>query len=367
MGVTVRQKSSGKGKPWWIFVHANGQIRSKKIGDRKAAESVASELRKRLKAGELQLSQEPATLPRFSDYADDYLNRYAKTALKFTTWKGYETIIKIHLLPVWRHKRLDQIKRADVKRLLLAKQQDGLARGTVENIKALVSGIFTQAYEDELLPVNPALRLGKYLRKDDRRRHIRPFTRDQSAEFLHVARDRYPDHYPLFLTAFRTGMRMGELLGLKWEDVDFETCTIEIRRSYSHGHWSTPKSHKSRTVDMSDQLRAVLAAHRQRATGELLFPNAEGKPLCGDNFRKRVFKRALEAAGVPKIRFHDIRHTFASLLLAQGESIYYVKEQMGHASITTTVDVYGHMVPGANREAVNKLDDPPLKVVTEAG
>ena len=96
---------------------------------------------------------------------------------------------------------------------------------------------------------------------------------------------------------------------------------------------------------------------------ELVFPSESGGPLCADNFRKRLFRRTIEAAEVPRFRFHDIRHTFASLLLAQGESLHYVKEQMGHASIQTDVDVYGHLVPGSNRNAVNRLDDPTLKVV----
>ncbi|MCH8147987.1 MAG: site-specific integrase [Planctomycetes bacterium] len=100
---------------------------------------------------------------------------------------------------------------------------------------------------------------------------------------------------------------------------------------------------------------------------QFVFPARNGGPMCGDNFRSRVFYKLIEIADVPRFRFHDIRHTFASLLLSQGESLHYVKEQMGHASIQTTVDVYGHLVPGSNRNAVNRLDDVddvPLKVVS---
>jgi integrase len=185
--------------------------------------------------------------------------------------------------------------------------------------------------------------------------------------------------YPLLLCAFRTGMRLGELLGLACEDVNFPANTIEIRRAFSHGRLSTPKSHKSRVVDMSDQLGATLRDQRERlrlrfggtllatnvpgtrtpeAVVQLVFPSDTGGPLDGDNFRHRVFYPLLEEADVPRARFHDIRHTFASLLLQQGESLHYVREQMGHASIQTTVDVYEHLVPGSNRNAVNRLDDP---------
>jgi integrase len=130
---------------------------------------------------------------------------------------------------------------------------------------------------------------------------------------------------------------------------------------------------------MSDQLRETLLQHREELRArfggalptiqvpgrqkaetavQLVFPSREGGPTDGDNFRHRVFYRLLEVADIPRLRFHDIRHTFASLLLQQGESLHYVKEQMGHASIQTTVDVYGHLIPGSNRNAVNRLDDP---------
>ncbi len=376
MGVTVRQKRKGKGQPWHVFIHRNRTIRSKRVGDKKVAEAVAGKLRKKLLSGQLGLGEAKQT-PLFADYARHFMEDYAKVACKRNTWKSYETMIALHLLPVWKNKRLNEIRRADVKKLLLAEQQAGFAVKTVENIKALVSGIFTHAYEEDILQANPALRLGRFIQKDDRRKHLNPWTKEQVTAFLATARVQAPDYYALFLCACRTGMRMGELLGLAWEDIDFQANRIEIRRSYSHGHFSSPKSHKSRPVDMSDQLGRDLLAHRgslvQKFGGtvpvvdlgagfkpdqiRLVFPNREGGPLDGDNVRRRAFYRTLKNAGVPRIRFHDLRHTFASLLLQQGESLHYVKEQMGHASIQTTVDVYGHIVPGSNRRAVNLLDD----------
>jgi len=137
---------------------------------------------------------------------------------------------------------------------------------------------------------------------------------------------------------------------------------------------------------MSNQLKQTLLAHRMALLQEfhgklpgcglpegevhLVFANGGDKPLCDDNFRRRAFRKLLEKADVPQIRIHDIRHTFASLLLLQGEPLNYVKEQLGHASTQTTVDVYGHIVPGSNRNAVNKLDDDGdfgLRAVSSAG
>lgn len=383
MGVTVRQKRPGKGNPWHVFVHQDGKIVSRRVGTKREADAVAVELRRRLTAGDFGLgggaTASGAEFPEFSAYAWDYIERYAKVACKLNTWRGYEAILRLHAEPAWRGRRLNEITRADIKRLLLTKQQEGLAPGTVQNIKAFISGLFTHAYEDEILDRNPALRLGRFIQKEDRRKDIRPLTRDQASAVLAAAREAFPADYPLLLCAFRTGMRMGELLGLAWRDVDFEAYSIEIRRSYSHGHFDTPKSHKGRRVDMSDQLASALQVHRSAllarhggrlptaaVTGrrnaemvvQLVFPSQSGGPRDGDNLRRRVFYRLLEFADVPRFRFHDIRHTFASLLLQQGESLHYVKEQLGHASIQTTVDVYGHLVPGSNRNAVNQLDDP---------
>ncbi len=386
MGVTVRQKNKGRGNPWYVFVHQNKTIRSKCIGDKKLTNAVAAKLRKRLLSGQLNLEGKEDNCPEFAVYAKHYMEDYAKAVCKRNTWQGYEAIIRLHLSPAWKGKKLKQIKRADVKKLLLQRQQAGLSPKTVENIKALVSGILTHAYEEDLIQTNPALKLGRFILKGNRRKHINHLTKEQVSKFLSVAYAEFPKHYPLLLCAFRTGMRLGELLGLAWEDINFDANLIEVRRSYSHSHFSTPKSHKTRYVDMSNQLRQTLLAHRlqlfQKFSGklpecqfqehsiQLVFPNGDGKPQDADNLRSRVFHKIIEKADLPRFRIHDIRHTFASMLLQQGEPLNYVKDQLGHASIQTTVDVYGHIVPGSNRNAVNKLDDevvPPVKLVSSAG
>jgi len=387
MGVTVRQKRPGPGQPWHVFVHQGRRIVSRRAGTKREADALAAELRKRLAVGELNLGNVDYTgSPEFVEYAKQYIERYAQVTCKANTANGYESILTNHVEPAWKGRPLDSITRADVKRLLLSKQRDGKARGTIENIRTFISGVFSHAIDDELLTTNPASKLGRYLPRSDRRKAIKPLTREQSAAFLAAARQHHPTHYPMLLLAFRTGMRLGEIIGLTWADIDFTANTIEVRRSYSHKHWTTPKNSKSRIVDMSDQLGTTLQAHRddlrQRFNGSLpvyqipgskqmlslVFPSEVGGPIDGCNFRRRVFEKLFELADVPRCRFHDIRHTFASLLLGQGESLHYVKEQLGHASIQTTVDVYGHLEPSSNRKAVNRLDEPDvpaLKVVSE--
>ena len=190
-------------------------------------------------------------------------------------------------------------------------------------------------------------------------------TMDEVDLFLSTAEKYYLEQYPLFLCAFRTGMRMGELLALKWGDVDWNSMFIRVERSFKNGRISETKTSRIRRVDMSDQLiqslRAYYTIRKAEALGsgrgevvEWIF-HRNGEPMAQNSLRN-IFKRILRKAGMRDIRFHDIRHTYASLLLSNGESPAYVKDQLGHSSIQITVDIYGHLLPGSNREAVNRLD-----------
>jgi integrase len=156
-------------------------------------------------------------------------------------------------------------------------------------------------------------------------------------------------------------------LALQWEDIDFHGRFIEVRRTYSRLRVSTPKNHKTRRVDMSQQLTEtlrVLHLERKKETlkkgwGEVppwVFVSLAGTPLHPVNFYYHVWRPLLAKAELRHIRIHDLRHTFASLLIQQGAPLVYVKEQLGHHSIKMKVDIYGHLVPSGNRAEVDRLD-----------
>jgi integrase len=170
------------------------------------------------------------------------------------------------------------------------------------------------------------------------------------------------------LTLARTGMRLGEATGLQWGDIDFHNRFITIQRGLVRGKVESPKNSKIRKIDMSMQLCTELEKlHTKRkgqtlkngwkAVPEWVFINNEGKPIDSSNWRRRVFNKALEKAKLRKIRIHDLRHSYASLLIQSGESLAYVRDQLGHHSIKVTVDIYGHLAPEGNKTAVDKLDD----------
>jgi integrase len=172
----------------------------------------------------------------------------------------------------------------------------------------------------------------------------------------------------------RTGLRIGEALALQWGDIDFNGRFITIQRGISRGRIETPKNGKSRRVDMSLQLTEALKALKDQGgtpvvvpitrnegapeePSEWVFTNGVGGFIDVNNWRRRVFNKALKKAGLRRIRIHDLRHTYASLLIQAGESLAYVRDQLGHHSIKVTVDIYGHLAPEGNKQAVDKLDD----------
>lgn len=409
MGVTVRQKEKGRGNPWWVFVAHNGKRKSVRVGDKAAAETVASKLREGLKSGDLQIAPQKK-VPTFGEYAKKWLEGHGESNLKFSTYASYSGILENHL-QLFDNRPIDQITRGEIKDLIYEKLKSGkkirkkqvllkdskagpeseekamaelirsesgvkpvgLASNTVRNIKALISGVMTSALDDGLIQVNPVSRLGCLIKTKERKEDINPLTGDECKIFLEAVKQNSPRYYPFFLCALRTGMRLGELLALEWGNIDFNGGFLEIRRGFTKGRITTPKSGKSRRVDMSGQLSETLKALRVERMKETLakgwgqvpdivFVNEDGRRINAFNLRERVFFKSLAKANLRRIRMHDLRHTFASLLIQNNESLAYVKDQLGHHSIQITVDTYGHLVPGANRQAVDRLDDQALNV-----
>jgi integrase len=168
----------------------------------------------------------------------------------------------------------------------------------------------------------------------------------------------------LFLLLARTGMRIGEALGLQWGDVDFAGRFIEVKRQYSKGRVSTPKNGKSRRVDMSSQLCGTLTDLQAETfpLGEIdmerfVFTNQAGNPIDLDGWRRRVFDKALTKAELRKIRVHDLRHSYATIRISEGHDIIDVSHQLGHHAESFTLKVYNHWKPGKRKSEVDALDD----------
>jgi len=376
MGVTVRQKVKGRGKPWWVFVAHNGKRTSKQVGDKEAAEKVASAIRTGIKKGDFGIESEKESTPSFSELAKLWITLTVPATCKPSTIRNYQDLLNLHVLPVFGNKSIDKITRGDVKTFMLNKVNGGYARNTVCHMRDVISGVLNSALDEEIIVVNPALRLGKMFTGKLQKTEIDPLTAGELHTLLETAREHYPEHYPLFLLLARTGMRIGEAVALQYGDCDFHNRYIKIQRSQVLGKLSTPKSGKSRKVDMSFQLAETLKRHHKRwkerglAMGlggapEYMFVNEAGKMLDKDNWRKRIFYKVLEKSEMRKTRIHDIRHSYATLRIAAGHNIADVSNQLGHHSVKLTLDTYYHWIPGKKKSEVDALDNlhpsaPPL-------
>lgn len=305
----------------------------------------------------------------FAAYYRAWLATYARHHCKPGTVAGYEAAGRLYLIPAFGDRDVRSITREDVKRLVYETLLPGRARATVRANLAPLRELFNHAVEDGVVTSNPAAHVLKRMRGERVRaaRAPRFLSAAELRALLEACRTREPRWYPFVLTLARTGMRLGEACALRWEDADLEGGIAVVRAAFWRGRLQAPKSGTGRRVDLSRQLVATLRelAASQAATARSegrppsawVFASPAGRSLDTDAFRRGPWRRLFVAAGVPYAWPHSLRHTYASLLIQHGESLAYVKAQLGHRSIATTVDVYGHLVAGANRAAVDRLDD----------
>lgn len=284
-----------------------------------------------------------STLP-FANVVELMLLDLEALERKETTLDNYRAILRAHLLPRFGALAVNRVRKKDVEEFMAALAEAGLAARTRSGIFKLLSQIFAFAVRHGWCEDNPC--------RSVRRPRVRDcseirFLNQQELDALIAAVDvsalpfGYTDR-AIFLAAAMTGMRQGELLALRWRDVDWKAKRIRVRRNYTRGHWSTPKSRSGeRSVPLSSKVEAELRAHLRRSpfSGEddLVFAN----PLSGEVLPHgplvRRFKKALKVAGVREIRFHDLRHTFGTRIAAAGVPMRVLQEWMGHRDYRTTL------------------------------
>jgi integrase len=192
---------------------------------------------------------------------------------------------------------------------------------------------------------------------------MRFFNEEQIKQFLWAAQVFEENMYPLYYLAIHTGMRKSELLGLRWDDIDWEHSKLKVQRQLrwkrgGHYEFPTPKTHNGiRTIILGKETLTVLKDHlaRQGENCELIFTDPAGNPLK-DLQLYRSFKKVIQESELPQIRFHDLRLTAASLMLNYGIPVIIVSKRLGHARASITMDVYGHLIPSKQEEAASLMD-----------
>ena len=391
MGVKLRRRH-GK---WYLVIDYKGHRKSKCIGTSKAAAiEVRRKVEARLALGDLAVLDEGSEAVTFTEYADKWLKEYAALHMKESSAGNTRGYLDRYVKPEFGAKPIKNIQRDQVKKWLASLVGKGLARNTVRLALCALRVVLSHAIEDGIIESNPAAKMGRFTATEEPARSGESMTAAEAEAFLNAASDRDPDYHPLFLVALRCGLRQGELIALRWSDIQLgadendRNRFIFVTRNCSHGKFTTPKSRTSRRrVDLSRQVRAVLAElkdqrllaammqDRDSIADDLVFPARSGekksdvkqgephgreldpsKPLDPANLVHYHFQPALEAAGLRRFRFHDLRHTYGSLLAQAGAPLVYIKEQMGHSSIRITADCYAHLQPAANVGFVDMLD-----------
>jgi integrase len=296
---------------------------------------------------EQNVSEALDTSATFTDAAEEYL-RYATEdrGCKLSTIRGYRSQLNAHLLPAFGSMRLVDITETEIERwragMTSPRKGKDISNKTKNEQLVLMHAIFRRAVKVWRLPRNPVANVDRF--RTRRSGDIEVFSPEEVWALVRAATSEVDG--VIYLTAAFTGLRRGEVLALRWRDIDFEGSTIRVRASYAANQLSTPKSGKVRSVPMAPDVAASLArlSQRERFTGEddFVFAGGSGLPINGDALSSR-YEKAFAAAGLRRLRFHDLRHTFGTRMIGQAD-IRRVQEWMGHADIQTTMK-YLHYAP----------------------
>ena len=368
MGVKVREKITGSDE-WWVFINHGGRRTSRKVGSEKAALEVAKHIEAKLTLGEAFLREKKPPAPKLVDYYERFKSRHMKTAIKESSYIVYESAFRLHTLPELGRLRLDQIDRERMEDFIAVLMEKDLAKDYIRVILGSLRVLINDSIEKGIITNNPVKGLSKLYRQAPvRHGEIEPLTEEESLLFLKTTLEWEPEHYPMFLTSLHTGLRSGEVIAMQWPDIDWSGKFIEVRRQVVRTKVTTLKTKNGRRrVDLSDDLLETLAALKRKRQEEALkrgsneisewvWANEKGQRIDINNVKVKSFKRVLRKAGLRDIRYHDLRHTYASQLLAQGEPVTYVSQQLGHANPQITLKVYARWIPNkSQRQAVNRL------------
>ena len=288
-----------------------------------------------------------------------------------STFSRDKYLVTNHIKPSLGRIKLKNANALHLQGLYRNRLDSGLSPSTVQKIHHVLHKAFTQAVKWSFIPRNPA---DSAKPPTPTPKEMHPLSVNQARKLLDTANEAGERLEALYVLAIHTGMRRGELLGLKWEDVDLSGSTIRVRRTLTRTEngkrlaLGEPKTKKSRrTVRLTQRAVDALKRHRARQAEEklkvgglyqdqgLVFAGEGGGLINPSNLRQRSFIPLLERAGLPRLTFHDLRHTCASLLFQKNVHPKFVQELLGHSSVAITLDTYSHMLPGMGDEAANAI------------
>ncbi len=287
--------------------------------------------------------------PTMSAFADEWMATYVAVHNKPSGRLRKEKALRCHLVPFFGKRRLDQITRRDIEAFKADQLRRELAPSTVNRHLGVLSSLMKSAVEWGVLAERVRVKpLPETAAEFD---WLRP---DEAGALLR-AMEPSPRYRAVVFLALRTGMRKGEIFGLHWRSVDLEAGRITVEHNAWRGLLGTPKSGKTRVIPMTADLVEVMRWWRLKSVGEVVFPNRAGGVTYNTNYANTMLRKGLDRAELRRIRFHDLRHTFASHLVLNGCSLKVVQVLMGHSSVKMT-ERYAHVGDRQLETAVATLD-----------
>lgn len=355
MATIVKKKRKSKATYYVVYRNFDGKQIWKLAGDRKIdAEHLKAKIETELHSGTYQEMPDVG----FKEFLEKW-HKAKEPDVRPKTLASYKGHINNHILPYFGNRKLKSITTSDI-----------------ETFKSFLFGLNIKptTMAKALIVVKMALKtavIWGYIARNPAEYVKRPRSDKYEPLFLtpdqlkHLVKSTPEKHKALIATACFTGMRQGELLGLKWDDVDFVSRRLFVQRTLQQGKFYNPKAYASRrSIDVPSFLLEMLKNHQLNqmvglSTNEhnLVFPNEAGSPMDCMNLINRIFKPVLKLADLPlRLRFHDLRHSYASMLIHQDANIKYVQKQLGHANVQMTLNIYSHLLPDAGQETINKME-----------
>ncbi len=348
---------------WRAQILIDGERFSHSAKTRREAEDWLLKIRNDFRTG---LNVE-GTRITFSEYLDDWLETKKHQVAK-QTYSYYSQIIRDYIKPVLGKYKLTELNPRRIQRFYNQLLEIGVGLRTIEKNHTIIHASLNSALKYGLVASNPDSVTDP---PKPKKKEMDYLNQDEIKQFLSVAKEKHERYYPLFYLAIVTGMRQGELLALKWKNVDLDRGVIEVvanlRRIPGGGlEIGKPKTKTSiRSITIGSESVQVLKDHQNRIDEEkqkeswkendLVFPSTLGTAIDPSNILKR-FRKALKDAGLRKIRFHDLRHTSASLMLNNGVDVFVASRRLGHAKPSITLDVYGHLLHDKKNQVPNLVD-----------
>jgi integrase len=303
------------------------------------------------------------------EYLDRWLKGSVRGSVRQSTYDRDASLVSNHLRPALGRIKLKKLSAVHVQGFYRDRIDAGLSPSTVHKMHAILHKALSQALKWHMVPrnVTEAVSPPRPAPKE-----MRPLSPEEARRLLRATRgDRLEALYVLGVT---TGMRQGELLALRWQDVGVKNSTVSVRRTLTRSggrvEIGEPKTKKSRrSIRLTSRAVEALEEHLERQLQEigilgdryedqgLLFTTGTGSPINPSDLRQRSFAQLLKKAGLPHIRFHDLRHTCATLLLSKGTHPKFVQELLGHATVAITLDTYSHVMPSMGDQTARAMED----------